>query len=274
MRRILYWFGLVAALASAVGAQSVSNGTVDSAGGSPALLDAGANHRRWGNVTLITNALGRTQYRTNGAYQEIATGLNYLSNGVWTASSDEIQITPTGGQAVFGQHSVVFGTDIANSPVVHTISDRVLTSRIYGLAYFDYASGNGILIAQLTNSTGQLLPSLNQVLYPNCFSGLSASVRMEYAKGGFSQDVVLNEQLPDPVALGLSGNVVVQIWSEFINAADPAITELPAVEGLTAQRLDFGNLQIGLGRAFTIGVDGPPVVVYPKSPLISIPAAR
>ncbi len=231
------------------------------------LLEAGPHHRLWGRIRSYTNALSnQVTSRTNGIYKEVSTGLNYLSNNIWAESSERIQITDNGGQAVQGQHQVVFNSDIYSGTVIHTTSDgKTLSSRILGLSYFDYSSGQSALIAQLTNSIGQVLPSGSQVIYPDAFTGASAAVRFSYTRAGFEQDIILQAQLPDPARYNMNPQTVaLQVITEFINPPEPTITLSQTPEGGQSAHLDFGSLQIDKGKAFTIGLEENPVIVYPQ----------
>jgi hypothetical protein len=104
-------------------------------------------------------------------YKELATGLNFW-NGQWTPSSENIAILPNGtGAATNGQHQAYWPGDIYNGVIQLVTPDGLtLTSQPVALGYDD--GSNTVLFAALTNSAGELLPSGNQVLYPNAFPGL------------------------------------------------------------------------------------------------------
>jgi hypothetical protein len=83
-------------------------------------------------------------------------------------------------------------------------------------------------------------------------------VRYTYTKGGFEQDIVIQQQLPAPESFGLNSQTTwLQVWTEFTNAPTPQITEQANFD----QYLDFGPMQMGSGRAFVIGdeADSAPV---------------
>src|SRR5258706_13096771 len=49
------------------------------------------------------------------SYTELMTGLNFLQNGQWTESKEQITLLPSGGaSATQGQHKVYFPSDIYN----------------------------------------------------------------------------------------------------------------------------------------------------------------
>src|SRR5262249_12837514 len=128
-----------------------------------------------------------------------------------------------------------------------------LQFQVLGLSYFD--GTNSVLIAGLTNSVGQV--SDNQVLYTNALSGIAATIRYTYRKSGLEQDIIVNQQLPDPAFFGLNPNATrLQILTEFFDPPQPGQTEmmLPAQAGvsLVDNNLQFGSMNIGPGRAFLV----------------------
>jgi hypothetical protein len=130
-----------------------------------------ANQNVWQKIVQITDAQGNVTYQTNNAYNELATGLNHLVNGQWVESKEEIDISADGNSALAtnGQHQAYFPGDIYSGQIeLVTPEGKQLFSRPVGLSYFD--GTNSVLIAELTNSTGEILPSGNQVLYTNAFT--------------------------------------------------------------------------------------------------------
>ena len=72
-----------------------------------------------------------------------------------------------------------------------------LSSSVFGLAYYDLATGSNAAIAGLTNCTGAIAGA-NQVIYASAFSNLNADILYTYTKAGLSQDIVLHANLPPP----------------------------------------------------------------------------
>ena len=158
-----------------------------------------ANQNVWQKIIQMTDPQGNVTYQTNQAYVEVASGLNHLVNGQWVASTEEIDIAPDGNSALAtnGQHQVYFPGDIYSGQIELVTPDGIqLYSRPVGLSYAD--GTNTVLIAELTNSTGEILPSGNQVLYTNAFTGFAADLLYTYTKAGLEQDIVLREQ---PIAV-------------------------------------------------------------------------
>jgi len=225
----------------------------------------GANHQVWQSQTysqapngnIVTNIL---------QYTELATGLNHLVNGQWVASSEQIDISPDGSSAwaTNGQHQVYFPGNIYGGEIKLVTPDgQTLQSQPIGLSYFD--GTNSVLLAVVTNATGQILSSGNQVIYTNAFDGLNADLLYTYTKAGIEQDVVLNEQTPDPSSLGLNPQTTrLQILTEFFDTPQPVVTAAmvsTAAGDLEDDSLSFGVMQMGQGKAFLIGASSPSVGV-------------
>jgi hypothetical protein len=229
------------------------------------------NSCEWEQTVYETNAAG--MYETNAAgevmseidrYIELATGLNYFSNGQWIESQEEIDALPQGGaEAIQGQHQAYWPGDIYNGQIELVTPGGVkLFSRPVGLSYDD--GTNTVMIAALTNSTGVLVSS-NQVVYPNAFAGCTADLMYTYTKAGFEQDVILKEQPPSPASLGCNPDTTrIQVLTEFFDPPQPAVTSatVPTDAGnLTDDQLDFGTMLMGHGRAFLLGTNAPGVQV-------------
>ena len=110
------------------------------------------------------------------SYTELATGLNFLSNGQWTVSNEKIDILPNGlAAATNGQHQVYFPADISNGRIEMVTPDgRQVFSQPLELGYFD--GSNAVVLAELTNSVGVLVGN-NEVIYQNAFNGLKADLK-------------------------------------------------------------------------------------------------
>jgi hypothetical protein len=249
-------------------AQTISQvaATVNPSPGNYIIGESGANDRVWQKVTQETDNQGNITYQTNQAYVELATGLNHLVNGQWVASKEEIDISPDGSSAAAtnGQHQVYFPGDIYNGVIKLVTPDgQTLQSQPIGLSYFD--GSTSVLLAVVTNSTGAILRSGNQVIYTNAFAGLNADLLYTYTKAGAEQDIILREQPPDPAVLGLNpATTRIQVFTEFFNPPQPAVTATTvstAAGNLEDDYLSFGAMQIGQGKAFLLGTNSPVVSV-------------
>jgi hypothetical protein len=180
-------------------------------------------------------------------------------------SKEEIDVLPQGtaAAAVQGRHKAYFPGDIYTGNIEVVTPDGLhLKSRPLAISYDD--GTNTVLIGVLTNSAGVLAAS-NQVVYPNAFAGLNADLRYTYRKGGFEQDVVLNEQPPAPESFGLNSQYThLQVLTEFFNPPEPkqVRAKASAKAGLTDTTLTFGQMKMVQGKAFSIPSPG----LRPPSP--------
>ena len=195
-------------------------------------------------------------------YIELATGLNHLVNGQWVPSTENIAISADGSSAsaTNGQHQVYFPGNIYNGEIKLVMPNgTALQSQPIGLSYFD--GSNSVLLAVVTNSGGAILSSGNQVIYTNAFAGLDADLLYTYTIAGLEQDVVLRQQPPDPVSLGLNlASTRLQVLTEFINPPPLNVTTgsvFTAVGDLEDDSIGFGAMQMVRGQAFLLGTNSP-----------------
>jgi hypothetical protein len=217
-----------------------------------------ANSCIWERTNYIQGPNGQVIAKTHH-YTELATGLNFQdpTTGQWTPSKEEIDILPDGSAvAANGQHRAYFPADIYNGAIKLVTPDGLqLQSQPIGLSYDD--GSNTVLIAELTNSVGQLIGS-NQIIYTDAFVGVDADLLYTYTKAGLEQDVILDAQPPTPESYGLNPQTTrLQLVTEFFNPPQPAVTttSLPDQAGLalTDDTLDFGMMKLIQGRAFLLG---------------------
>src|SRR6266446_10099923 len=127
--------------------------------------------------TSVFGSRSRLTRRGNvQAYTELATGLNFWNSatGNWEPSQELFQIRSDGSAiATNGQHSLILAPDIASAGAVDLLNpDGIrLVSNPMGLSFADRTSGTNVLIAQVTNSVGELAGK-NSVVYPNAFDSL------------------------------------------------------------------------------------------------------
>jgi hypothetical protein len=228
-----------------------------------AVVDQDGNSRVWERTVYELDPSGNAVPKEH-YYNELATGLNHLVNGQWLASSEDIDILPNGtAAATNGQHQAYFPGDIYEGQIELVTPDGLqLFSQPVALSYFD--GTNSVLIAELTNSIGQVLGT-NQVIYTNAFTGVAADLIYTYTKAGFEQDIVLREQPPTPESFGLnSQNTRLQVLTEFFDPPQPAIkSKMVSSDAgqLQNDTLDFGTMQMGWGKAFMLGMSSPSVSV-------------
>lgn len=227
-----------------------------------AIIERGPHHRVWATVTTTTNSQGQLISATNKAYIELATGLHHQNaKGQWVESKENIEAYPGGAIARQGPHQVIFANNLNTAVAIdmQTPDGKRLQSHILGLSYFDTATGNSVLFAEIQDSIGQIVGT-NQVVYTNAFTQFKADVRYTYTKAGFEQDVILRQRPPLPEMYGLSStNTRLQVLTEFLTPPQPVVKEMSissedvTASALTDQTLDFGVMKIGRGKAFILG---------------------
>jgi len=200
----------------------------------------------------------------------LATGLHYQRDGQWVDSKEEIELFQDGAIARQGQHQVIFTPNINTAGAIDLLTpDGRFRSHILGLAYTDAATGNSAMIAQIKDSTGQLVAP-NQIIYADAFTDFQADIRYTYTRAGFEQDIILREEPPSPVAYGLNPTTTrLEVYTEFLDPPMPSkeVTVLkqesnPILRAamfepdLVDERLNFGAMLIGSGNAFPLSVAG------------------
>ena len=266
MRTSSFVIALLATTLIGAQAQIASSGTQPATGqaGLPAptpyaVVGQDGNSRVWQRTIYELGPQGQVMAR-NHYVTEIASGLNYWSNGQWVESQEQISVLSTGGaSATQGQHQASFPGDLYQGEIQLVTPDGLqMQSRPLGLSYDD--GNNTVLIATLTNSVGVLVGS-NQVIYTNAFAGVDADVLYTYTNGGFEQDIILRAQPPSPESFGLaSQNTRMQVLTEFFNPPQPNVTASVA-GSLPDQNLDFGVMKMVPGKAFLMGGDSPSIPV-------------
>jgi hypothetical protein len=224
-------------------------------------VQRGPNSRIWQRSILSTNASGDVETNEQ-SYCELGTGICYLSNGQYVDSVEEVDPIPGGAQALQGRYQVQW-TRSANTPggavTVTTADGKQLSSTVFGLAYYDAASGSNAAIAGLTNCTGAIVAP-NQVIYAGAFSNLNADVLYTYGFAGLSQDIVLHQRPAPPDAYGLSdATSVIQLYTSFINPPQPEITAVTNGNIVDCQSLNWGDMSMGIGQALFLDVQGDPI---------------
>jgi archaellum component FlaF (FlaF/FlaG flagellin family) len=139
------------------------------------VVSQNANSRVWQSESYEAGQNGLIVTNIH-SYEELASGLNYLKNGAWTASEEKISVLPDGtGAATNGQHQIFFPADLSGGHIEMVTPDgKQIFSQPLELSYFD--GTNTVVLAELTNSVGIVVGN-NQVVYPNAFNGLKADIR-------------------------------------------------------------------------------------------------
>jgi hypothetical protein len=256
---------LLVTLSFAFGGQQPVIHARQAAGISFLIGERGAHHRIVSKVESITNELGQVTTTTNQAYIELGTGMHYRDkNGHWMETLAQIDLQPDGGAAAtHGPHQIYFPADIYNGMIRITTPDGIrLQNRPLGISYFN--GSRSVLISELTHSVGQLLPSGNQIIYTNAFTGLKADLVFDYRKDGVEANLIFRDLPPDPKEFGLDPQGTrVQLLTEFFDTPEPLQT-LEAKrrsDGLRDTVLDFGSMRMMRGKAFPVSQTSDPGTV-------------
>ncbi len=251
------WFVAIVFVATDLQTQAQLNPQtphVKAEGGPYSIVERGQHHRVWSRVVRQTNELGQVVLRTN-SFTELATGLHRWVNEQWVESMPEFVKTNNGVIARGAGHEARFAGN-PNTPVAAQVrmpDGQWLKSHIIGLAYHDTVSGSNVLIAELKDSTAQVIGS-NQIVYADAFTDFRADVRYSYRKSGVAQEVILRERPPAPEEYGLfSASTHLLVLSEFIESPTPQVSQRAWRSGRDTLRddtLDFGTMRMGPGRAF------------------------
>jgi len=224
----------------------------------PQIVDMGPNHRIWQWSTYEETFNGQPMPRVH-KYTELAGGLNYQNaKGEWIPSQEKIEAFANGAIARQGQYQVIFANNL-NSPAavdMQTPDGKRVRSNVLGLMYSDPSTGQAVVIAELQDSEGELI-SDNQIVYPNAFNGVKATVLYTYHRDGMEQDIILEEQPPSPEVYGMNPDTTeLEVFTEF---HDPAYNTGANGEG--DESIGWGTTCLGHGKAFYLGGDDAPVSV-------------
>lgn len=247
-------------------ASSVCLGQTDPSGSDWSVVDAGPYYQVLQRTVSVTNnATGEISPQAQ-SFTELEDGMNYLSNGVWVAAQDLIEVTPTGAQAIHGQMTATFSSDITSVGAVSltTAAGEVFQSHPVGLFYTDYGSGKVVQIGSVQASVGTLYPP-NVIVFSNILSGVRADLMLVWAKNGYEQNLVLKQSPPKPEAFGLSSSTTtLQFWSAMDSCPVPQeqrLAQLPS--GLQDHILIFGSTWFPIGGAFAFGATPVPAATQP-----------
>jgi len=179
---------LQGSLAIQLAAQTLPpNTNTPSPSAAPTIVRRSANERLWARITSVTNDLGQVTLATNAAYTEVGSGLCYVKDGQWTDAVEQIDIVADGAAATQAASTVHFaGNANTAGGAIHMVAPdgSIFDSRVYGLGYWDSASGTNFLIAPLQDCAGTVMGD-NIVLYTNAFKGLLADIEYTFTKSVF-----------------------------------------------------------------------------------------
>jgi hypothetical protein len=243
---------LTAALSTFTASQCLAQ--ITPSDGSWSVVDRGSFYRVLQRAASVTNNLTGEISQQVQSYTELEDGMNYLSNGVWVSSQDLVEVTATGAQAVHGQMTGLFDSDITSvGAITLTKGTELFQSHPIGLFYTDYGSGKVAKIGSVQPSVGTLYPP-NVIVFSNAIPEL-ADLMLVWAKNGFEQNVVLKKNPPPPSVFSMSSSsTTLQFWTEMDTFPTPlqqrAIT---LSSGLVDHIYHFQDCWFPVGSAFDFG---------------------
>jgi hypothetical protein len=177
--------------------------------------------------------------------------MHFFKDGQWQESREVIELFQDGAVARNGPHQVIFAPNLATPGAIdlQTPEGYRIRTHVLGLAFFDAATGNSELVADVKDCLGELHPP-NVVIYPDAFNGVRGTVRFTYSRDRFEQDVILFERLALPAGFNAASSTL-EIWTEAVEAPAPVVTA-GVVGNLPDQTLIFSSMRIGSGRAFAL----------------------
>jgi hypothetical protein len=246
--------------AACFGQSQPTNGTNLGNSSDYVCVQRGPYSKVWQQTLIYTNTSGSVETNEQ-SFEELSTGISYLSNGVYVDSVEEVDSATGGAQAIQGRHQVQWSANANTSggAVIVTTPDlKQLASTVYGLAYYDTATGSNAGIGHVKNCNGSIVEP-NQVLYADAFSNVTADILYTYTKAGLSQDIVLRQAPLAPDTYGLSDDsTLLQIYTQFFDSPTP---EVAAVTNgnVVDDQLDFGDMKMGPGEALFLNGQEAPV---------------
>ena len=147
----------------------------------------GPNHRIWQRVTWETNHVGKIRGTTN-SYTELGfRGCHYLEDGKWVEAEAKIELAADGAVATKGNHKVHFSANANTRGAIDVTPagqrEAAQMSRAGTKSYYDNASGQSVMIADIHDSIGQVLPPNRKSSIPTRSPHVKADIRYTYTGG-------------------------------------------------------------------------------------------
>lgn len=218
-----------------------------------------ANETKWQSVSLT--AINGKQVLVTNSYIQVEPGLNFQDeNGVFREASDTIEVVTGKGVARNAGHKAIFSGNVNDATGTLTLElpdKRIVREQPIGIAFTDLTTGKSAFMAEVQHAAGVV--DNNDVLYQNALEG-GIAIRYRFRKGSIERDVILSTQLPDPRQEPFSmnpENVMVEIWTEFLEGPQPEIVVQKRSMGINGRglpheehRLSFGSMRFGAGQGF------------------------
>ena len=223
--------------------------------GESIIVERGAHHRVWKQATVATLSDGRLQTNVS-SYTELGSGLHRWDgqNQQWVDAEARLEIAGNNAVGRSAAHQVIFAPNANTAGAIDflTPDGKRLRSHVLGIAFFDAATGQSEMIAELKDSAGEL-HAPNVVIYPDAFDGVKCDLRYTYRLGDFEQDVIIYENPPLPAGF-IPDSTRIEVWTEFIEAPASTIRQKGRA-GMTDDTIDFGAMQTAASKVFASGLE-------------------
>ena len=226
--------------------------------------EAGPHHRTVTTVEQILLPDGSVAFENHTVVQ-LELGLNRLEHGAWVEARESLEIIGNTVVARQTAHRVIWAANANSRGAVDVeLPDGTrLVSHCLGLSYYDAASGQSVLIAELKDSIAEVHPP-DMVLYADVFDDVDGDLLYLNRKGRFEQLVVLHAKPTPPEDFGLDpATTRLEVMTEFLNPPEPRksprVVRLETDDRVRAtmvepdlvdEELDFGPMFMGAGQAF------------------------
>ena len=229
------------------------------------VVSRGFHHRVWERTIRELLPDGRTEERKS-SYTELGTSMHFWKDNQFHESNARFRLFPGGAVADEGMMQLIVAPDAAAEPLLDLLATDAQRWQMSPrwLVYHNRVTQEATLIAAIKSCAGQLV-SPNRILFPDAFDQIHAALRITYQPWGAEQEVVLLESGPlRPADWGINGdpaNIVLEVWSEFHLWPEGGVARTSIESGLEDVKLEFGPVQIGIGKAFSLGDEENGIVV-------------
>ena len=234
-----------------------------------------AHQNIWESVRSVPNQPAPGQATEVHRYIELATGLNALNElGEFVPAVPDFTIAQNGVEALGAAHTLRLAADIGTDGSVQVTAPdgTVMRSHPAAVAYYDPVDGRSAIIGMVVSGATGLLVSPQEVVYPDCFSGIKASLQYKNSRRGMSQNLLLERRPLPPTSYGLSAKSRLELLTEVLGEApqtvgapkvlsaegNPTVRATMVEPDFTDTSFAVGSLAMNRGRAFIINNGQPP----------------
>jgi hypothetical protein len=220
----------------------------------PQIVERAPHHRVW--LHTVQNRLpdGSIQLQTN-SWVELRTGLHRWDNG-WVETSPRIELFHDGAVVRNLQYQAIFAPNLHSPGAIDLLypGEERLRGQIVGLAYTE--GDKSVLIAEVKDCAAEISgPEDNVLTYRDAFTEFDIAVQYVARRGRFSQNVILNQQLPPPEEYGLTRKATLELLSEFEEFPQLEVRAWQLPDGSIDHDISVGSVHFSPGKAFRAGAE-------------------